>query len=527
MSKTGVIQVLLDDEDSKVSFSQGSVDVALISFAGIGLGLGGLPQEEFRKSLNKKYSVYFCVDKKRNWYNCNSEKILKVVNEDLQSRGISKTYTIGNSMGGFAALCFAAKIPKCCRAIAFSPQTSICPDITPFDSRYRDFYEALDYVALPDLLPHLSNSIEYIAMAGTGCREDIEHLERINSKCLDNVRLIAFQGKSHNFLRELKNEGLDLQSFVENYIEIPFESIPKSFIEPRHKSDISSFGECFEPRGSTGIEVADVELRNLLEIQVFGLQRSGNHAVIAWLLQQSNSPVTFLNNVDHFKDPFIFFRQGVVHNMILLSRRYPNKQEALRAEKKALLVHSYENLVLRQLAVREIPHDRDRVIGKSGKVIKILLLRDFFNWAASRIKLMEFRQQDIAPVIENFNPMIDLWISYAQEFSRETRFITDRELVKISYNRWVVDCEYRAHILGSIGLPLLDNINNAVPNVGGGSSFDRTSFSGAAADMKTTERWTYLFDPRFQSVISAIISRRNDLEKYQLNLFHMKWPLLR
>jgi len=302
--------------------------------------------------------------------------------------------------------------------------------------------------------------------------------------------------------------------------------IPNSFDQFGHKSEFPPPGRYVEHREVTSIPVAGPDWRNLLEIQFFGLQRSGNHAVIAWLLKQSDSPVTFLNNVAHFRDPFTFFREGVVQNMIPLSKRFPNKQERLRAQKKSVLVHSYENLALRHLASREIPDNRDRFIGESRKVIKILLLRDFFNWAASRVKLMEFRGQNTALIIENFNPMIDLWISYSKEFSRVTCFIADHELVTIIYNRWVIDAEYRSYILGAIGLPLLDNSNNDVPDVGGGSSFDKTSFSGAAANMKTTERWTYLLDQRFQPVISAITSRRDDLEQYQLNLFGMKWPVL-
>ena len=53
-----------------------------------------------------------------------------------------------------------------------------------------------------------------------------------------------------------------------------------------------------------------------LELRVFGLRRSGNHAVINWIFQNSGGSVCFLNCVrpKHHLNPFIGFGQSFFKN---------------------------------------------------------------------------------------------------------------------------------------------------------------------------------------------------------------------
>jgi hypothetical protein len=122
------------------------------------------------------------------------------------------------------------------------------------------------------------------------------------------------------------------------------------------------------------------------------------------------------------------------------------------------------------------------MIGNSRSVRRILLARDFFNWASSRLKLFEYRKQDVSAQIRNFAPLIALWISYAREFSGETDFLRGEEVVKISYSRWTQDRECRSYILGRLGLPLVNNSNDVVLAVGGGSIFRYYIFFGACRE---------------------------------------------
>jgi hypothetical protein len=56
---------------------------------------------------------------------------------------------------------------------------------------------------------------------------------------------------------------------------------------------------------ATGTNRCDALPRNALELRVYGLMRSGNHAIIEWILGLFPAAKTcFLNNVDHGnKDP--------------------------------------------------------------------------------------------------------------------------------------------------------------------------------------------------------------------------------
>src|SRR4051812_45182470 len=118
------------------------------------------------------------------------------------------------------------------------------------------------------------------------------------------------------------------------------------------------------------------QIRNTLELQVFGLRRSGNHAVIAWLAQQYERPIVFLNNIRPFRDPFTHFLMGRVPNAIPIGKMDADETERLRAERKNLLLLSYEDINLRKLARADLLPERDTWLGQSGRIQSILLFRD-------------------------------------------------------------------------------------------------------------------------------------------------------
>src|SRR5579871_3131225 len=64
----------------------------------------------------------------------------------------------------------------------------------------------------------------------------------------------------------------------------------------------------------------DANVRNDLEIQFFGLQRSGNHAILSWIFQQFEEPVYFFNMVKPFTDPILNWRFAGLPNTVELPR---------------------------------------------------------------------------------------------------------------------------------------------------------------------------------------------------------------
>ena len=224
-------------------------------------------------------------------------------------------------------------------------------------------------------------------------------------------------------------------------------------------------------------------IRNKYEIQFFGLQRSGNHGVITWLLQQFEQPQCFLNNVAHFEDPFEHYRNSDVPNMIPLSR---GNIEQTRQQQKALLLYSYENLFLPDLRTRPLVKDAEHMLGVSEHCSQIIIIREFYNWIISRLKLYELVGQKINTV-KAIDMLVDLWVVYAREYCGQTDFL-NLNRTGILFDQWVVNEEYRLSILHKLGIAVRDNSNGKVPR-GGGSSFNEDQGRAQVSKEGVLNRW--------------------------------------
>ena len=127
---------IVDDAALRIVARPGQTDVAVVSFSGIEQAFGGVPQEEFVKTLSDSaHSHFFVVDKQCTWYNATAATIVRTLEPRL--RPFRKVVTLGNSMGGFGAIYFASRLPNCRTAIAFVPQFSVDPAIVPEETRWK------------------------------------------------------------------------------------------------------------------------------------------------------------------------------------------------------------------------------------------------------------------------------------------------------------------------------------------------------------------------------------------------------
>lgn len=248
-------------------------------------------------------------------------------------------------------------------------------------------------------------------------------------------------------------------------------------------------------------------IRNNFEIQFFGLQRSGNHGVITWLLQQFEQPQYFLNNVAHFEDPFTHYRHSDVPNMVPLSR---NNTESVRESKKELLLYSYENLFLPKLAQQALVPNSEIAIGRSENCSQVLIIREFYNWIVSRLKLYEVVGQNIDKKIA-IPMLVDLWVIYAREFSKQSSFLKICP-VHILFDLWVVDPVYREGILNQLGIAMRDNSNGRVPQ-GGGSSFAEDQGRPQVSTEGVLNRWQKAdIDAQTRSLIESTVAQTAEFE---------------
>lgn len=261
--------------------------------------------------------------------------------------------------------------------------------------------------------------------------------------------------------------------------------------------------------------------RNELELQAIGLQRSGNHAILAWLFQQCEDEVYFFNNVKHYGDPITRFRPLDLPNTVIVrkgkSRGRRHRLEKIRKAHKKVLAYSYENLPITELATRVLVPDRRKHLGNSRDFRRVLIIRDFNNWFASCVRYHEKTRMTI-PTNTHVERLICMWISYAREYLGHTEYLADPGLVRIFYNRWALEDGYRLDLLGKLGIAARSNDISYVPDAGGGSSFDATTFSGRSSEMRTNDRWSYLQNEKFGEVLACVDPHREEIEKYNILL---------
>jgi hypothetical protein len=237
---------------------------------------------------------------------------------------------------------------------------------------------------------------------------------------------------------------------------------------------------------------------NDTEIRVVGMSRSGNHAIIGWILAQARGRTCFLNCAEPGTNPFVSARppsDGEPAHRASYPGFDADREAAGELSAKDYLVHSYEDVFLRSLDDRRAASHDDALLGASRRRIDVLVLRDPFNLFASRLAAR------IGHV--SVGTAGRIWCQHAREYLGLRRHL-GRERVMVSYNDWASSREYRARLAQRLGFAFDDAASEAVPAAGGGSSFDGTALTGRAHEMRVFDRWRlYADDPFYLSVFTA------------------------
>ncbi len=230
-------------------------------------------------------------------------------------------------------------------------------------------------------------------------------------------------------------------------------------------------------------------------ILVHGMKRSGNHAIIQWMLAQGE---------------FKFYNNIIPVGAILRGDRTlpePLDFAAWRAERvtpEQSICASLEDHPPSVRPFAELPAD----------VTQVLILRDPENFFASRIRKAGKAAHPAYPSEPGplLTRVIEGWKAHAREFLGVTAYLPNR--VGIYFNAWFSDAAYRQEISARLGLDFSDAAYAQVSDVGGGSSFDRTAFDGENRRMKVLERKSQLSESeaRFLAWILAD-EELNDLRR--------------
>ena len=200
------MDLIYDSARVAISFKAGNTGSAVLSFAGVGLGLDGLPHEEFVRTLEGyRHDQFFIIDKLRSWYNATADEILEQLSPRLERH--DAVYTLGNSMGGFGAIYFGRRLPRCRAVVAFGPQYSVHPDIVPGETRWRHWRRGIKDWSIHHALvgegPSVLPSFVFYGRIG----RDRAHARLFLANRPPGLAMFLMQGTGHHTASFLKQHG--------------------------------------------------------------------------------------------------------------------------------------------------------------------------------------------------------------------------------------------------------------------------------------------------------------------------------
>lgn len=242
--------------------------------------------------------------------------------------------------------------------------------------------------------------------------------------------------------------------------------------------------------------------------RAFGLPRSGNHAIIDWILRNvDHRPSVFCNNCVPGRDPFAAFTQIEVNGKGRTGRvnRLGDAGIAREITAPPFLMVSYEgwnadlNGVLDDISQGFLSADFD---------FQVLIYRSFLNWLASTLALRRRqavdRKSDASVAIRRSGDAVDAYPGML----RVVR--AGGALTPVLYDRWFAEPAYREAVLDRLGLTVRDNSLGQESRMGGGSSFE----TGAAdvTRLQVTDRWRQMLDE--DAEYRALVARAGRMEGF-------------
>jgi hypothetical protein len=228
--------------------------------------------------------------------------------------------------------------------------------------------------------------------------------------------------------------------------------------------------------------------RNLKEIQIFALRRTGHHGIIAWLSGQFSGEVFHNNNVS----------VALVADLDV-NPTIEDLTKAFGSAARACYIFNVEDADLQE-SVTAINENRWRTYaGPSDRIYRILVLRDPYNMLASSLK--SFGSDSIAD-----GKIVGLWKQHAREFLGRTSYLP-RDTIRLSFNSWFQSKEYRKTIAERLDL----RFNDAGFGVNSGY---KSGFDLESADVKSRKlmnRWELCLSDKVYCDIFKNDSELNEL----------------
>ncbi len=214
----------------------------------------------------------------------------------------------------------------------------------------------------------------------------------------------------------------------------------------------------------------------------YGMKRSGNHAISAWLTQ--NIPCKYINNL------------VPIGPILKDNLPYPEAQDFGDFKKQ----HDKADTLFVSLEDIEISYEPFCNIDAGAQ--KVLILRHPDNVFSSRIRKafnvnMTAYPRDNSPIMQR---AVRIWKEHAR------CYLSQKEpsgRVAIYFDAWLDDKNYQMAILKTFGFDSANTQKNTMTDYGGGSSFDGLKFVSDPKKMQLRER-SALLNPMEKSLLDEI-----------------------
>lgn len=213
----------------------------------------------------------------------------------------------------------------------------------------------------------------------------------------------------------------------------------------------------------------------------FGLQRSGNHAILNWLIGLDPENTLFFNMVRPGEDLLerpsgISLPQG--------TRAYATRVDGQRIIQRehlewfenygGRLLLSYENYPIENFSPSQLDGPVFERFGKAVEKKNLLVVRNPFNMLPSAEKMlrriMVHKHKDEKWLIAVLNRRLVMWKNYAFLHLNPVS-ITKGEFFTFLFDRWVKEKNYRDVMAERLGYVNYDQFLDFVSDAGKGSSF--------------------------------------------------------
>ena len=190
-----------------LSYLPGRSDRLVISFSGVGQDDDSVPEVEAARlsGWQGENHVLFVSDASRSWMNHPGilEKTIAAVEKLTTEIQPARVVGIGNSMGGSAAMIYAAHA-RLDAVLAIAPQYSVKPDVMPGEQRWIRFAERLIQWPHP-VVPDLSGRDTQVILLHGSVSPEMRHAKRFAQAA--NVHHYIFKDFAHGMAFRLKRKG--------------------------------------------------------------------------------------------------------------------------------------------------------------------------------------------------------------------------------------------------------------------------------------------------------------------------------